>query len=44
MDFRSAVFGSLLKAIGNLEKSNMKMGLNIDPIFIKIFEQRILEN
>jgi len=34
----------ILKAVGNTEKSNMKMGYNFDPLIIKIFECSLLEN
>jgi len=34
----------ILKAFGNTEKSNLKMGSNFDPRITKIFECRLLEN
>jgi len=44
MKFRTAVLGSIMEIIGNTKKSNMKIGLNFDPLIKELFECRILEN
>jgi len=44
MEFRRAVLGPILKAIGFTVKWNMKMGQNFDRRLQERFECRILEN